>query len=85
MTIRVHIERLVLEGLPVERRHGPMIQQAVEAELGRLIEANGTGAFLQQGGAQDSIRGATITLGARTEWNGIGRQIAGAVFGSLKS
>lgn len=38
MNINLHIEKLVLDGLPVGTHEGPLVQAAVEAELARLIE-----------------------------------------------
>jgi hypothetical protein len=86
MTIRVHIERLVLEGLPVERRQGPLIRQAVETELGRLLAGvGGMEPALKSGGAFDRLTGATVALGPAPEPKGVGQQIARAVYWSLTS
>lgn len=77
--IRVHIERLVLEGLPVERRQGPLVQAAVEAELSRLLAKGGLGPELASGGAVPSVPAGSISLERGTPAR-IGRQIAGAVW-----
>ena len=37
MKINLHIERLVLDGLPIAHHHGPQVQAAVERELVRLF------------------------------------------------
>ena len=42
--IHLHIERLILDGLPIERAQGPHVQAAVEAELSRLLTENGLAA-----------------------------------------
>ena len=47
--IKVHIERLVLEGLPVMRSEGPLVQAAVQAELSRLLAEGGLGPGLASG------------------------------------
>jgi hypothetical protein len=39
MTIRAKIESLILEGLPIDARHGQQVKDAVERELTRLLEA----------------------------------------------
>ena len=44
--IHLHIERLVLDGLPIDRGQGPHVQAAVEAELTRLLTENGLDATL---------------------------------------
>ena len=37
MNINVHIERLVLEGLPVTDPDSPIVQAAIETELARIV------------------------------------------------
>ncbi len=80
--IKVHIERLVLEGLPVEPRHGPQIQAAVEAELSRLMSEGGLAPELASGGAVPSVQanGINSVGGSPAQ---IGRQIAKAVYGGM--
>lgn len=56
MNIQVHIERLVLEGLPVTSLQGPLIQQAVEKELARLLTAHGLADELRRGCAMPRMR-----------------------------
>ena len=41
MNINVHIERLVLDGMPLASSQGPLVQAAVEAELTRLLAEAG--------------------------------------------
>lgn len=41
MTVNLHIDRLVLDGLPIGAQEGPLVQAAIEAELARLIVAHG--------------------------------------------
>ena len=41
MNINVHIERLILDGLPVKGSDGSIIQAAVETELSRLLGEQG--------------------------------------------
>ena len=38
-SVNLHIERLVLEGLPLGAHEGPLVQAAIEVELGRLFAA----------------------------------------------
>lgn len=85
MRIQIHIERLVLDGLPVERRHAPLVQQAVEAELARLLTTEGVGEGLKFGGAVDRLAGGVIEVGQRAEPARLGEQIARAVYGSIGS
>ena len=55
MTIHVHIERLVLDGLPVTHAQGPQVRAAVEAELARWLAERGLAPGLAQGGAAPSV------------------------------
>ena len=80
--IKVHIERLVLDGLPVTRSQGPQVQAAVEAELSRLMSEGGLAPELASGGAVPSVRADGIkSIGGSPAQ--IGRQIAKAVYGGV--
>ena len=83
MNIQLHIERLVLDGLPLERGQGPALQAAVEAELARLLTENGLAESLAQGGAMRSLRGGDIQLAAGGSPTEMGTRIAGAVYGGI--
>lgn len=77
--INVHIERLVLDGLPLTRSQGPQVQAAVEAELSRLMSEGGLAPELASGGAVPSVRADGIkSIGGSPAQ--IGRQIAKAVY-----
>lgn len=80
--IRVHIERLVLEGLPVERSQGPLVQAAVEAELSRLLAQGGLGPQLAAGGAVPSVPAEGIRFEGGSPAQ-MGRQIARSVYGGM--
>jgi len=78
--IQLHIERLVLDGISLSQAQRPILQAAVEAELGRLLTEGGLGAGLQTGLALPSISAPTIQLspdGNPTQW---GHQIAQSVY-----
>lgn len=80
--IKVHIERLVLEGLPVGRSQGPLVQAAVQAELSRLLTEGGLGPELAAGGAVPSVPAESIRLGGSGPGE-MGRQIARSVYGGI--
>ncbi|MEK6374867.1 MAG: hypothetical protein AABO58_19485 [Acidobacteriota bacterium] len=80
MSIRVHIERLVLDGLPIAHRDGPLVQAAVEAELARLL-AQRTPAL--SGGATPRV--AAPSIAAAPDAADLGREIARAVYGGIES
>lgn len=82
-SIRLHIERLVLEGLPVERASGPVLQAAVETELARLFAERGVPPTLLHGSAVPSVSGPAVVLNGGAKPAAIGAQIAQAVYGGL--
>lgn len=80
MNINVNIERLILDGISVPHAQRPLLQAAVEEELGRLLAEGGMGAEWRSGGAVPSISTPAIQLspdGNPTQW---GHQIAHAVY-----
>jgi len=83
MNITLHIEKLFLDGLPLVKSQGPLIQAAVEAELMRLLAAHGLNQELRTGGAFPSLstKGLRFTNGAGAEE--IGAQIARTVYGGI--
>lgn len=83
MNINVHIERLILDGLPVAHRERPMLQAAVEAELARLLTSEGLAPHLLTGGAIPRLRGGNIQLTSEGDTGQLGRQIAWAVYGGI--
>lgn len=80
MTIHIHIDRLVLEGLPIGHHEGPLVQAAVEAELARLI-AGGTRP--PSGGATARVTAPSISLVHHSTPDQIGQQIARSVHGGI--
>jgi hypothetical protein len=79
MNIRVHIERLILDGLPVTTAQGPLVQAAVESELARLFGAGGLAPGIHSGLAIPSASGGTIPLAGENNPTGLGHHIARAV------
>ena len=83
MKINLHIERLVLDGLPVEARQGALVREAIEAELTRLLAENGLSSRLQTGGIFPRLPANAIELNAATTLPQVGQQIGQAVYGSI--
>jgi hypothetical protein len=83
MKISVHIERLVLDGLSLERRDGPAVQAAVERELAYLFNSGALAPALLSSNAVPSLRAASIELQETVSPKQLGRQIAAAVHESL--
>jgi hypothetical protein len=78
--IALHIDRLVLEGIPLGGRGPRLVQVAVEAELTRLLSQGGLAASLHGGGALQGIAAPAIQLRGGQSPSALGRQIAGAVY-----
>jgi hypothetical protein len=84
MNIRINIERLILDGLPITHSQGPLVQAAVEAELTRLLTENGLAGSLQEGGAVPSVRANVIQLTSGSTPSQIGTQIAQSVYSGIR-
>lgn len=83
MNINIHIERLILDGLPITHRQRPLVQAAVEAELARLLTDDGLAPGLQTGGMVPHVPGSNIQLVGDNNPNALGHQIAHAVYGGI--
>lgn len=83
MNVRLHIERLVLDGLPLASGQSQVVQAAVEAELGRLIAESGVAPGLPALGAVPALAAGNIQLAPDASAAGIGAQIAHAVYGGI--
>jgi hypothetical protein len=83
MNINLHIERLILDGLPIAPTQSALVQAAVEAELSRLLTAGGLHVSLQSGVALPSVRADALQLSADSNPKQIGQQIAQAVYGGI--
>jgi len=83
MTINLHIERLVLEGLPLARAQGPLVQHAVELELARLFVGAGIGPGFRSGGMIPRITGGPMQFAREATPRQLGTQIAQSVHDGL--
>jgi hypothetical protein len=83
MKIKIHIERLILDGLPISHSQRPIVQAALEAELAGLLAADGIAPELQAGGALPRVPGGSIELTSDDNPGQLGRQIAQAVYGGI--
>lgn len=83
MNIFVHIERLILDGIPVEPGQHQALRVAVEAEVVRRLAQDGIAPDLQTGGAAPYASGGTIQLTPHDGPVQLGRQIGRAVYGGI--
>jgi hypothetical protein len=79
MKIEVHIERLVLDGLPVTASEAPRVRAAVESELARLFATGGLNRELAAGGAVPRVDAPEVRLARRERPEAIGQGIARSV------
>jgi len=82
MNINVHIERLILDGVPESHAQGLIIGAAVETELARLLATGGLDSSLQSSGAWPSVPVSAVQLAASKPAQ-LGQQIAQAVYGGI--
>jgi len=87
MSIHVHIERLILDGMPIGRHQTGLVRAALEVELTRLLEADGTRASvspnLSSRADASHAPAATLRLAENASPTAVGAGIARAVHGSL--
>ena len=81
--IRLHIERLVLDGLPVKASDGSIVHAAIEGELARLLAEQGLSDV--SAGAVQYVSGSPIELANDAKPAPIGHQIARTLFSTLNS
>ena len=78
MKIHLHIERVVLDGVPVDQPR--LLRKALEQELANRLMEGGLSPDLRSGGAVPSVRGGAIELSQRSHPTRLGSQIADAVY-----
>lgn len=83
MKVNVHIERLILDGLPVRSSQGSLIQASIERELARLLNGSGVNSELMTGGAVPHLPATSIQFTKDAQPARLGQQIAGAVHGRI--
>lgn len=81
MNVNLHIEQLVLDGLPLPAAQGPALQAALQAELTRLLRERGLEGVA--GGAVPQLTAAPIQISAGSAPRLWGAQIARSLHQSL--
>jgi len=79
MPIHVHIDRLILNGLPLDAADGPAVQAAVEAELTRLLSVDSLAMKQHQRGALGVVRDSDTSFTHNDTPGSYGTQIGQAV------
>lgn len=80
-SIELHIEELVLHGLPLTRGQGSEVQAAVETELARLLTARGL--KHSTSGATSHLSAGSIQFAGNDHPSRLGHQIAHVVYSGL--
>lgn len=84
MKVKVRIDRLVLDGLPVTAAQGPLVRRAVEVELARLLAATDPRGLARTGGASPVERAPGVRLAGGEGPGVLGTRIARSVHGVLQ-
>lgn len=84
MKVRLHVDRLVLDGIAVACADRPRLKAAFEAELERLIGEGGLDGSFDRGLGVPSVRADGFRYERGAGPDEIGRRIAGALYGGLR-
>jgi hypothetical protein len=84
MKIEIHIERLVLDGLPVTSAQGTRLRRAVERELSRLLQNGAIAPYLAGSEALPRLSAPQFRFARRDGPSAIGKQIANSVYAGLR-
>lgn len=79
MSINLHIERLVLDGLDFNATGREQLSGAVQRELTQLLTNQGLPSNVNRLNKQRTIQGGSIELGYRKQPNTIGQQIGRSI------
>ena len=82
MTITLHIERLILDGLPIGVHQAGAVEGSIRRELTRLLVEGGIAPELAAGGMTPSLPAQTASH-ATPHPDALGQQIARATYRSV--
>jgi hypothetical protein len=85
MTIHVHIERIVLDGLPIDAAQTRRFRSALESELARLLRGSGLSAEWNGGGAVPAVETQTVHVDRHIHPKALGAGVAAVLHGRLGS
>lgn len=83
MNVRLHIERVVIDGIDVRSADRPALRAAIESELARLIGNGGIAPDLAGGIAVPRVQAPGIDVAPDAKPAQLGNAIAGAVYGGV--
>lgn len=82
-SIRLHIERLVLDGFPLAAGAAARVQAVVEDGLSRRLAASGLAEEFQTGGAVPFARGGELPLAPGLSPANLGARLAQAIYSGI--
>jgi hypothetical protein len=82
--VNIHIEHVVVDGLPLERRHAARFQAALEQQLAGLLSGD-SAALTDQGGRVARIRGNPAVLDRGATPEAMAASVAHSLKGGLVS
>ncbi len=83
MNIKLHIERLVLDGVNITSDQSHLLQASVESELTRLLTERGLSPSLAQGIAVPRLSARDMQITRTSSPTQLGHQIAQSVYGGI--
>ncbi len=83
MSISIHIERLVLDGLPLQPGDGTLLQATVEAEVSRLFSEGGIPGDLQHSGNQARVSAPVLHLNSTSDAKLLGVQLGEGIYSAV--
>jgi hypothetical protein len=83
VNVKLHIERLVLDGIDLSPADRPVFQAALETELTRLLAEGGVESGLAGGAAVPAVRAKGFETAGDRDPARLGRQVAGSVYGGI--
>jgi hypothetical protein len=83
MNVRLHIDRVVLDGVDVAAADRPRLRAALAGELARLIGNGGIAADLARGAAVPRVPAPPVELARSARPAQLGNAIAGAVYAGI--
>lgn len=83
MKITLRIERLILDGIELTPADRPAFQQALEAELARLLAEGGVAPGLAGGMAVPAVRAGGFEMSGGGDPVRLGKQVASSVYGGI--
>ncbi len=83
MNIHLHIDRLILDGISLDSHQRPLLQQALQVELARLLANGNLNPDFTGGIAIHRLVAPAIQLMENPQPVQLGQQIARALYGGI--